>query len=187
MAQARGRSETRCRLVIQVAKKSTNSLEGVDADAVQVNRVAAPVREQVLDQLRQAIVLMRFEPEQRLVERAASSRPASRARPSARCSTSSRPRAGDHPPPQAPSSPRRRRARRGVLRVRAMLEGMAARQFAERTTSVHLRALRRAFKGIERRAKAGRQQPGDARGQAPLLRCPLGGRQRHHPEPTSRT
>ena len=55
-AQALARSETRCRLVIQVAKKSSNSLEGVDGLAVQVNRVAAPVREQVLDQLRQAIV-----------------------------------------------------------------------------------------------------------------------------------
>ena len=37
-----------------------------------------------------------------------------------------------------------------------MLEGMAARQFAERATDVHLRALRRAFEGIERRAKSGR-------------------------------
>src|ERR671922_169073 len=56
-------------LVIQMAKKVTNSLEGVDGLSVQVNRVAAPVREQVFDQLRQAIVEMRLKPEQRLVER----------------------------------------------------------------------------------------------------------------------
>ena len=43
-----------------------------------------------------------------------------------------------------------------LYEVRAVLEGMAARQFAERATDVHLRALRRAFEGIERRAKAGR-------------------------------
>src|SRR5215211_4832188 len=56
-------------LVIQMAKKPNNSLEGVDGLSVQVNRVAAPVREQVFDQLRQAIVEMRLKPEQRLVER----------------------------------------------------------------------------------------------------------------------
>jgi DNA-binding GntR family transcriptional regulator len=33
---------------------------------------------------------------------------------------------------------------------------MAARQFAERATDAHMRALRRAFEGIERRAKSGR-------------------------------
>src|SRR3954471_24187679 len=49
--------------------KASNSLEGVGGLAVQVNRVAAPVREQVVDQLRQAIVEMRLKPEQRLVER----------------------------------------------------------------------------------------------------------------------
>ena len=34
-----------------------------------------------------------------------------------------------------------------------MLEGMAARQFAERATDLHLKALRRAFEGIEKRAR----------------------------------
>ena len=43
-----------------------------------------------------------------------------------------------------------------LYEVRAVLEGMAARQFAERATDVHLRALRRAFEGIERRARSGR-------------------------------
>src|SRR3954453_2834497 len=49
--------------------KASNSLEGVGGLEVQVNRVAAPVREQVVDQLRQAIVEMRLKPGQRLVER----------------------------------------------------------------------------------------------------------------------
>src|SRR4029077_14674751 len=52
-----------------VAKKATSSLEGVGGLSVQVNRVAAPVREQVVDQLRQAIVERRLKPEKRLVER----------------------------------------------------------------------------------------------------------------------
>ena len=52
-----------------MAKRATNSLEGVEGLSVRVNRVAAPVREQVLEQLRQAIVEMRLKPEQRLVER----------------------------------------------------------------------------------------------------------------------
>jgi len=42
-----------------------------------------------------------------------------------------------------------------LYEVRAVLEGMAARQFAERATDVHVRALRRAFEGIEKRARSG--------------------------------
>ena len=42
---------------------------GLGPLSVHVKRVAAPVREQVLDQLRDAIVHQRLEPGQRLVER----------------------------------------------------------------------------------------------------------------------
>jgi GntR family transcriptional regulator, trigonelline degradation regulator len=125
-----------------MAMKASNSLEGVDGLAVQVNRVAAPVREQVFDQLRQAIVEMRLKPEQRLVERelieqTGVSRTTIRHKGT------------------VVASPSVERAAE-LYEVRAMLEGMAARQFAERATDVHLRALRRAFEGIERRAKSGR-------------------------------
>jgi DNA-binding GntR family transcriptional regulator len=157
-AQARGRSETRCTLVVQVTKKAGNSLEGVGGLAVQVNRVAAPVREQVVDQLRQAIVEMRLKPEQRLVERelieqTGVSRTTIREvlrQLAAEGLVTTIPHKGT-----VVASPSVERAAE-LYEVRAVLEGMAARQFAERATDVHLRALRRAFEGIERRAKSGR-------------------------------
>jgi DNA-binding GntR family transcriptional regulator len=136
-----------------VAKKASNSLEGIDGLAVQVNRVAAPVREQVLDQLRQAIVEMRLKPEQRLVERelieqTGVSRTTVREvlrQLAAEGLVTTIPHKGT-----VVASPSVERAAE-LYEVRAVLEGMAARQFAERATDVHLRALRRAFEGIERR------------------------------------
>ena len=141
-----------------MAKKATNSLEGVEGLAVQVNRVAAPVREQVFDQLRQAIVEMRLKPEQRLVERelieqTGVSRTTIREvlrQLAAEGLVTTIPHKGT-----VVASPSVERAAE-LYEVRAVLEGMAARQFAERATDVHLRALRRAFEGIERRAKSGR-------------------------------
>ncbi|MGZ6671471.1 MAG: GntR family transcriptional regulator [Solirubrobacteraceae bacterium] len=141
-----------------MAKKATNSLEGVGGLAVQVNRVAAPVREQVVDQLRQAIVEMRLKPEQRLVERelieqTGVSRTTIREvlrQLAAEGLVTTIPHKGT-----VVASPSVERAAE-LYEVRAVLEGMAARQFAERATDVHLRALRRAFEGIERRAKSGR-------------------------------
>jgi DNA-binding GntR family transcriptional regulator len=136
-----------------VANKATNSLEGVGGLAVQVNRVAAPVREQVVDQLRQAIVQMRLKPEQRLVERelieqTGVSRTTIREvlrQLAAEGLVTTIPHKGT-----VVASPSVERAAE-LYEVRAMLEGMAARQFAERATDVHLRALRRAFEGIERK------------------------------------
>ena len=142
-------------LVIQMAKKSSNSLEGVDGLSVQVNRVAAPVREQVFDQLRQAIVEMRLKPEQRLVEReliqqTGVSRTTIREvlrQLAAEGLVTTIPHKGT-----VVASPSVERAAE-LYEVRAVLEGMAARQFAERATDLHLKALRRAFDGIEKRAR----------------------------------
>jgi DNA-binding GntR family transcriptional regulator len=144
-------------LVIQMANKPSNSLDGVDGLSVQVNRVAAPVREQVFDQLRQAIVEMRLKPEQRLVEReliqqTGVSRTTIREvlrQLAAEGLVTTIPHKGT-----VVASPSVERAAE-LYEVRAVLEGMAARQFAERATDVHMRALRRAFEGIEKRARSG--------------------------------
>jgi DNA-binding GntR family transcriptional regulator len=145
-------------LVIHMARKPANSLEGVDGLSVQVNRVAAPVREQVFDQLRRAIVEMRLKPEQRLVERelieqTGVSRTTIREvlrQLAAEGLVTTIPHKGT-----VVASPPVERAAE-LYEVRAVLEGMAARQFAERATDAHMRALRRAFEGIEKRAKSGR-------------------------------
>ena len=158
-----------------MAKKATNSLEGVGGLSVQVNRVAAPVREQVVDQLRQAIVEMRLKPEQRLVERelieqTGVSRTTIREvlrQLAAEGLVTTIPHKGT-----VVASPSVERAAE-LYEVRAVLEGMAARQFAERATDVHMRALRRAFEGIETpREVRPSQQPGDARGQAATSTTP---------------
>jgi DNA-binding GntR family transcriptional regulator len=123
-----------------------------------VQRVAAPLREQVLDLLRQAIVEHRLKPGQRLIERElveqiGVSRTTIREvlrQLAAEGLVTTIPHKGT-----VVASPSVERAAE-LYEVRAMLEGMAARQFAERATDVHLRALRRAFEGIERRAKSGR-------------------------------
>ena len=147
-------------LVVQMAKKVTNSLEGVDRLSVQVNRVAAPVREQVFDQLRQAIVEMRLKPEQRLVERelieqTGVSRTTIREvlrQLAAEGLVTTIPHKGT-----VVAAPSIERAAE-LYEVRAVLEGMAARQFAERATELHMRALRRAFDGIEKRVKQANSQ-----------------------------
>jgi GntR family transcriptional regulator, trigonelline degradation regulator len=140
-----------------VTRKPSNSLGGADGLSVQVNRVAAPVREQVLEQLRQAIVEMRLKPEQRLVEReliqqTGVSRTTIREvlrQLAAEGLVTTIPHKGT-----VVASPSVERAAE-LYEVRAVLEGMAARQFAERATEVHVRALRRAFEGIEKRARSG--------------------------------
>jgi GntR family transcriptional regulator, trigonelline degradation regulator len=137
----------------------TNSLEGL---SVRVERVAAPVREQVLDQLRRAIVEMRLKPEQRLVERelieqTGVSRTTIREvlrQLAAEGLVTTIPHKGT-----VVAAPSVERAAE-LYEVRAVLEGMAARQFAERATDLHMRALRRAFDGIEAsvRRKSGSQE-----------------------------
>ena len=130
-----------------------NSLHGL---SVRVERVAAPVREQVLDQLRQAILEMRLKPDQRLVERelieqTGVSRTTIREvlrQLAAEGLVTTIPHKGT-----IVASPSIERAAE-LYEVRAVLEGMAARQFAERATEVHQRALRRALEGIEARARS---------------------------------
>jgi DNA-binding GntR family transcriptional regulator len=139
-----------------MAKKLTNSLDGIEGLSVQVDRVAAPVREQVLDQLRRAIVEMRLKPAQRLVEReliqqTGVSRTTVREvlrQLAAEGLVTTIPHKGT-----VVASPSVERAAE-LYEVRAVLEGMAARQFAERAGELHMRALRRAFEGIEKRASS---------------------------------
>ena len=130
--------------------------------SMHVTRTVAPVREQVLDQLRQAIIEMRLPPGHRLVERelieqtgvsrttvrevlrqlAAEGLVATVAHKGTVVATI--------PPERAME----------LYEIRAVLEAMAARQFAERASDKQMRELRRAFDAIE---TAGRRQvPGQA-------------------------
>jgi DNA-binding GntR family transcriptional regulator len=127
---------------------STTGLGGL---AVQVRRVAAPVREQVLEQLRDAIVEMRLQPTQRLVERelveqTGVSRTTIREvlrQLAAEGLVTTIPHQGT-----VVASPSLERAAE-LYEVRAMLEGMAARQFVERATEGHMARLRTACDAIE--------------------------------------
>jgi DNA-binding GntR family transcriptional regulator len=143
------------------ADSRANSLQGL---SVRVERVAAPVREQVVEQLRQAILEMRLKPDQRLVERelieqTGVSRTTIREvlrQLAAEGLVTTIPHKGT-----VVAAPSIERAAE-LYEVRAVLEGIAARQFAERATEVHMRALRRAFDGIEASAR------GNPNGQAML-------------------
>ena len=120
----------------------------------QVARVAAPLREQVLDVLRREIVELRLQPGQRLVERELIARlGVSRTtirealrELAAEGLVQSIPQKGS-----IVAVPTLKEAGE-VYDVRALLEGAAARQFAERATDRHLAALRDAFREIERAA-----------------------------------
>jgi DNA-binding GntR family transcriptional regulator len=123
--------------------------------SVRVQRVAAPVREQVLEQLRHAIVEMRLQPAQRLVERelieqTGVSRTTIREvlrELAAEGLVTTIPHKGT-----VVASPTLERAAE-LYEVRASLEGMAARQFAERATEAHLAKLRDALEAIEAAAR----------------------------------
>jgi DNA-binding GntR family transcriptional regulator len=123
----------------------------------QLARVAAPLREQVLDLLRREIVEMRLAPGQRLVERElierlgvsrTTIREALRGL-AAEGLVTSIPQKGT-----VVAIPSTKEAAE-VYEVRALLEGAAARQFAERATDLHLSTLRSAFATIERAASDG--------------------------------
>ena len=124
---------------------------GLDGLSVQVQRVAAPVREQVLDQLRHAIVEMRLQPAQRLVERelveqTGVSRTTIREvlrELAAEGLVTTIPHKGT-----VVASPSLEHAAE-LYEVRAVLEGMAARQFVERATEAHLTRVRDACEAIE--------------------------------------
>jgi DNA-binding GntR family transcriptional regulator len=126
----------------------------LDGLSMQVRRVAAPVREQVADQLRQAIVEMRLRPGQRLIERELTeqtgvSRTTIREvlrELTAEGLVSNIPNKGT-----VVSSVSPQRAAE-LYEVRAVLEGMAARQFVEHASEEQLRQLWEAFDAIATRA-----------------------------------
>jgi GntR family transcriptional regulator, trigonelline degradation regulator len=127
----------------------------MEAPLARVERIAVPVRQQVLDQLRRAIVEMRLKPAERLVERdlierTGVSRTTIREvlrELEAEGLVTTVPHRGS-----VVAAPSLERATE-LYEVRAVLEGMAARRFAERATETHLRELRRAFEGIEATAR----------------------------------
>lgn len=123
--------------------------------AVHVKRVVAPVRQQVLDQLREAIVTRKLRPGQRLVERelmeqTGVSRPTIREvlrQLAAEGLVASIPNKGT-----VVASLSNERTRE-LYEVRAVLESMAVRQFAERATDADRAALRKAFEGLAAAAR----------------------------------
>jgi DNA-binding GntR family transcriptional regulator len=129
---------------------SPPSPDGIRALSVQVQRVVAPVREQVLDQLREAIVSQALKPGQRLVERelieqTGVSRTTVREvlrQLAAEGLVVTIPNKGT-----VVASLSTERASE-LYEVRAVLESMAVRQFAERATDVQRVELRTAFDGI---------------------------------------
>lgn len=113
------------------------------------------LREQVSDLLRQAIIEMRLVPGQRLIERElvqslgvsrATVREAIR-QLAAEGLVTTIPQRG-----AVVAAPTLQEAEE-VYEIRAMLEGLAGRQFVERASDAQTRALRRAFEGIRRVAE----------------------------------
>ena len=124
--------------------------------ASQVERVAAPVREQVADLLRREIVELRLQPGQRLVERElierigvsrTTIREALR-QLSAEGLVTTIPQKGAIVAVPSPTEAAE------VYEVRALLEGAAAQECAENATEENLRALRDAFGALEQSVAA---------------------------------
>ncbi len=117
----------------------------------QVARIAAPVREQVSDILRREIIAMRLRPGQRLIEREliesigvsrTTIREALRELAAEGLITTI-PQKG-----AVVATPSLKEAAE-VYEVRALLEGAAARTFAEEATDAQIQALRRAWEAIK--------------------------------------
>lgn len=126
-------------------------------DFLRVNRVASPVRAQVLENLRTAILEMRFRPGQRLIERElidatgvsrTSVREALREL-AAEGLVTTIPNKGT-----VVAGVTREEARQ-IYELRSCLEGLAARLFVERATQDELAALHDAFRGIEKAYRDG--------------------------------
>lgn len=117
-----------------------------------VQHVAAPVRDQVFRNLRQAIIEFRFKPGQRLVERelveiTGASRTSVREalrQLAAEGLVQSIPHQG-----MIVASPTRQEAEE-LYAVRALLESLAARRFARLATPAQLQQVRRAFERLQR-------------------------------------
>jgi DNA-binding GntR family transcriptional regulator len=120
--------------------------------SLRVSRVAAPLREQVRDRLRQAIVELRFKPGHRLIERelieeTGVSRTTIREvlrELAAEGLVTTIPQKGAIVAVPSPDEAAE------LYEVRAALEALAARRFVQHASDAHVRALRRAFTEIER-------------------------------------
>lgn len=129
----------------------TDATNGLSALAVQVQRVAAPIREQVLVQLRDAIVQRRLEPGQHLIERELTEQTGV-SRTTIREVLRELAAEGlvvtiPHKGTIVASISLDRAAE--LYEVRAVLESMAVRQFAARATDEDRATLRHALQAIE--------------------------------------
>lgn len=132
---------------------------------VRVERVAAPIRQQVLDQLREAIVTQQLKPGQRLVERElieqiGVSRPTIR---EALRQLAAEGLVASIPNKGTVVASLSTQGARELYEIRAVLESMAVRQFHEHATAEERVALREAFEELA-------QQAPEARPELPLLR-----------------
>jgi DNA-binding GntR family transcriptional regulator len=122
--------------------------------SLQVERVAAPLREQVLDLLRREIVEMRFQPGQRLVERElverigvsrTTIREALRQLVAEGLVTNVPQKGAVVATPSAKEAAE-------LYEVRALLEGLAARQFIANASAAEVAALKASFEALEQSA-----------------------------------
>jgi GntR family transcriptional regulator, trigonelline degradation regulator len=126
--------------------------QGTTDLSMRVGRVAAPLREQVVDVLRQAILDFRLKPGQRLIERelieqTGVSRTTIREvlrQLAAEGLVTTIPQKGAVV--MVPSA----QEAADLYEVRAVLEGLAGRRFVKHATDDHVKQLRKAFKDIER-------------------------------------
>lgn len=124
---------------------------------MKVVRVVAPIRQQVCDQIREAIIQMRFRPGQRLVERELAELTGV-SRPTVREALQQLAAEGlvTTTPGKGWAVVRLTEEEAGDLyAVRALLEGLAGRRFAERATEQHVVDLRAAFVQVEAAAASG--------------------------------
>jgi DNA-binding GntR family transcriptional regulator len=118
--------------------------------SMRVGRVAAPLREQVLDVLRQAILDFRLKPGQRLIDQTSVSRTTIREvlrQLAAEGLVTTIPQKGAIV--VVPSA----QEAADLYEVRAALEALACRRFVRRATDAQVKQLRRSFREIERLAK----------------------------------
>jgi DNA-binding GntR family transcriptional regulator len=131
-------------------------MTGADADlSMRVDRVAAPLREQVLDLLRQAILDFRLKPGQRLIERElieqtgvsrTTIREVLRQLAAEGLVTTIPQKGAIVVVPSAQEAA-------DLYEVRASLEALACRRFVRHATDDQVKQLRKAFQEIERLAK----------------------------------
>jgi DNA-binding GntR family transcriptional regulator len=135
----------------QIAEPDDADREAYDLTS-RVARVAAPLREQVLDLLRQEIIELRLRPGQRLVERElierigvsrTTIREALRQLAAEGLVTTIPQRGAIVAVPSAKEAAE-------VYEVRALLEGVAAKEFALNASDLQVKALKRVFEEVKR-------------------------------------